>query len=150
VKIGVRKLGVLIRGQKLGNGEKECGEQDNLPDSDPHSPLPNAAKPHPHSLLQVRDLQIDFTVLRGREHINVQAVRGVSFELQKGECLGIVGESGSGKSVSTLAIPGLLPQNASVSGSILYNGNELIQLPAAALREYRGKKIGMIFQEPGR
>jgi peptide/nickel transport system permease protein len=70
--------------------------------------------------------------------------------LNKGECLGIVGESGSGKSVSTLAIPGLLPKNADTSGSITYNGNELAGLNVAALREYRGKKIGMIFQEPGR
>jgi peptide/nickel transport system permease protein len=70
--------------------------------------------------------------------------------LNKGECLGIVGESGSGKSVSTQAIPGLLPKNAAVSGSILYEGNEMIGLDIKALREYRGKKIGMIFQEPGR
>jgi peptide/nickel transport system permease protein len=77
-------------------------------------------------------------------------VRGLSFTLNKGECLGIVGESGSGKSVSTLAIPGLLQKNADVSGSIMYNGNELAGLNVAALRTYRGKKIGMIFQEPGR
>jgi peptide/nickel transport system permease protein len=70
--------------------------------------------------------------------------------LQKGETLGIVGESGSGKSVSTLAIPGLLPKNASVNGSIVYEGNELTGLGIKELREYRGKKIGMIFQEPGR
>jgi peptide/nickel transport system permease protein len=77
-------------------------------------------------------------------------VRGLSFTLQKGECLGIVGESGSGKSVSTLAIPGLLAKNAASSGSILYNGKELLGMGTEALREYRGKKIGMIFQEPGR
>jgi len=70
--------------------------------------------------------------------------------LNRGECLGIVGESGSGKSVSTLAIPGLLPKNAGVSGSILFDGKELQGLDPKALREYRGKKIGMIFQEPGR
>jgi len=77
-------------------------------------------------------------------------VRGVSFTLNKGECLGIVGESGSGKSVSTLAIPGLLPKSAGVTGSIRYDGKELLGLTAADIREYRGKKIGMIFQEPGR
>jgi peptide/nickel transport system permease protein len=102
------------------------------------------------SLLIVNDLHVTFAVLRGREHIAVQAVRGLSFNLNKGDCLGIVGESGSGKSVSTLAIPGLLPKNADVGGSIMYNGNELAGLPTAALRTYRGKKIGMIFQEPGR
>jgi len=99
--------------------------------------------------LEVRDLRVDFSVLRGNEHICVQAVRGLSFSLQKGECLGIVGESGSGKSVSTLAIPGLLPKNADVRGSIWYEGTDLTG-PGIALREYRGKKIGMIFQEPGR
>jgi peptide/nickel transport system permease protein len=103
-----------------------------------------------HSLLVIRDLHVTFSVLRGNEHIAVQAVRGLSFTLNKGECLGIVGESGSGKSVSTLAVPGLLPKNADVSGSIMYNGNELAGLGTSALRTYRGKKIGMIFQEPGR
>ena len=101
-------------------------------------------------LLAVNDLIVDFTVLRGKETITVHAVRGLSFALKKGETLGIVGESGSGKSVSTLAIPGLLPRNAEVGGSICYEGKELTGLGTEALREYRGKKIGMIFQEPGR
>jgi len=102
------------------------------------------------SLLTITDLHVTFSVLRGNKPISVHAVRGVSFTLNKGECLSIVGESGSGKSVSTLAIPGLLPHNASVAGSIRYDGAELLGLAAADLREYRGKKIGMIFQEPGR
>jgi peptide/nickel transport system permease protein len=102
------------------------------------------------SLLSINDLSVAFTILRGRERVTVQAVRGLSLALNKGECLGIVGESGSGKSVSTLAIPGLLPHNARVRGSIRYEGNELLGLGTPALREYRGKKIGMIFQEPGR
>ena len=101
-------------------------------------------------LLAVSDLKVDFSVLRGKNMITVQAVRGLSFTLQKGETLGIVGESGSGKSVSTLAIPGLLPGNAGIAGSIRYDGKELTGLGTEALREYRGKKIGMIFQEPGR
>jgi peptide/nickel transport system permease protein len=74
----------------------------------------------------------------------------VSLKLDRGEILGIVGESGSGKSVTTQAIPGLLPGNAVVRGSIRYDGRELLGLDIPALREYRGKKIGMIFQEPGR
>jgi peptide/nickel transport system permease protein len=102
------------------------------------------------SLLKVNDLHVNFSILRGKELITIHAVRGLSFTLQKGETLGIVGESGSGKSVSTLAIPGLLPGNAEVRGSICYEGKELNGLGTEALREYRGKKIGMIFQEPGR
>jgi len=122
----------------------------------PHSPLPtpqgnNTATPQTTpSLLAVSALTVTFNVQRGREHIGIQAVRGVSFTLQKGETLGIVGESGSGKSVSTLAIPGLHPKNADINGSICYDGKELLALETEALREYRGKKIGMIFQEPGR
>ena len=102
------------------------------------------------SLLEVRDLKVTFSVLRGKKLLSVEAVRGVSFSLGKGEILGIVGESGSGKSVTTQAIPGLLPHNAEISGSVLYEGNELVGLPLKELRLYRGKKIGMIFQEPGR
>jgi peptide/nickel transport system permease protein len=101
-------------------------------------------------LLSVRDLLISFSVLRGWEAVSVQAVRGVSFDLARGEILGIVGESGSGKSVTTQAIPGLLPGSAAVSGLILYEGRELTALGVEDLRAYRGKKIGMIFQEPGR
>ena len=102
------------------------------------------------SLLSISDLHVDFSILRGNARVIVQAVRGVSFSLRRGETLGIVGESGSGKSVCTQAIPGLLPKNAGVSGSVLYDGKELTNLGTEALREYRGKKIGMIFQEPGR
>ena len=103
-----------------------------------------------NNLLNVRDLKVNFTVLRGQERITVQAVRGVSFDIAKGEILGIVGESGSGKSVSVQAVPGLFPNNAEASGSVSYNGDMILGLPVKALREYRGKKIGMIFQEPGR
>ena len=77
-------------------------------------------------------------------------MRGVSFSLEKGEILGIVGESGSGKSVTTQAIPGLLPHNAATAGSVLYEGKEILGLALKELKAYRGKKIGMIFQEPGR
>jgi oligopeptide/dipeptide ABC transporter ATP-binding protein len=106
------------------------------------------------NILEVRDLTVSFSILRGNRQTLVQAVRGVSFDLAKGECLGIVGESGSGKSVSTLTIPGLLPKNAFLSGSVRYEGTELAEETSAAhtrfLKAYRGKKIGMIFQEPGR
>ncbi|GHV42314.1 hypothetical protein AGMMS49546_20490 [Spirochaetia bacterium] len=105
---------------------------------------------HPASLLQVEDLSVTFSLIRGNAAISVQAVRGVSFSLKRGEILGIVGESGSGKSVSTQAIPGLLPKNAGLAGSIRYEGTELLGQSTPFLRSYRGKKIGMIFQEPGR
>ncbi|MDR2259105.1 MAG: dipeptide/oligopeptide/nickel ABC transporter permease/ATP-binding protein, partial [Treponema sp.] len=101
-------------------------------------------------LLQARDLAVSFPVYRGRTGLTVRAVRGISYDLGKGEILGIVGESGSGKSVGTQAIASLLPKNAVVSGSIRYEGRELLGLDAGSLRAYRGKKIGMIYQEPGR
>jgi peptide/nickel transport system permease protein len=115
-----------------------------LPDSFPIS------RSNALSFLSVRDLVVTFSVLRGAEETFIHAVRGVSFDLQKGEILGIVGESGSGKTVTTQAVPGLLPKTARVTGSVLYNGQELLGLDAKALRQYRGRKIGMIFQEPGR
>jgi len=102
------------------------------------------------SLLEVGDLQVTFSVLRGKKVLLVHAVRGVSFTLEKGKVLGIVGESGSGKSVTTQAIPGLLPGSATVSGSIFYEGKNILGLSTQELKAYRGKKIGMIFQEPGR
>ncbi|MDR1388815.1 MAG: dipeptide/oligopeptide/nickel ABC transporter permease/ATP-binding protein [Treponema sp.] len=98
-------------------------------------------------LLDVKNLAVQFSILRGNNSLTIQAVRGVSFRLERGEVLGIVGESGSGKSVSTAAIPGLLPANASCSGSVYYEGKNIL---GDTLINYRGKKIGMIFQEPGR
>jgi peptide/nickel transport system permease protein len=129
-KFGLRRL---FKRTKNKEQETENG------DSSAHYPL-----------LSVRELRVTFNVQRGRNFIAIQAVRGLSFSLEKSECLGFVGESGSGKSVSTLAIPGLHPQNAAISGSILYEGKELNGLGTQELRKYRGKKIGMIFQEPGR
>jgi peptide/nickel transport system permease protein len=104
----------------------------------------------PGELLVVRDLRVSFSVRAGKETLNVQAVRGLSFHVKKGEILGIVGESGSGKSVSTQAVPGLLPANAVCTGSALYGGVELLNRGTAFLRRYRGRRIGLIYQEPGR
>jgi peptide/nickel transport system permease protein len=100
----------------------------------------------PLPLLEVENLEVNFSM----PGAFVQAVRGVSFNLNEGEILGLVGESGSGKSVSTQAIPALLPKNALARGSVRYRGTELLGRGVSFLREYRGKKIGMIFQEPGR
>jgi peptide/nickel transport system permease protein len=103
-----------------------------------------------HSFLSVENLFVTFTVLRGSVRTSIHAVRGISFSMQRGELLGIVGESGSGKSVTTTAIPGLLPRNAHVEGHIWFDGIDLASLSQKQLPEYRGRKIGLIFQEPGR
>jgi peptide/nickel transport system ATP-binding protein len=75
-------------------------------------------------------------------------VRELSFSLEKGQTLGLIGESGCGKSITALALMGLLPERAETSGSIRFDGQELVGLPDAALRQLRGNRIGMIFQEP--
>ncbi|MET0243369.1 MAG: ABC transporter ATP-binding protein [Flavitalea sp.] len=102
-------------------------------------------------LLQVKDLQIDFTGAIG----TTTAVRNISFEVKRGEILAIVGESGSGKSVTSLSVLGLLPSPPAKypSGQILFSqdGNtsvDLLKLPAPAMRSLRGNEIAMIFQEP--
>lgn len=101
-------------------------------------------------LLSLQNVVVDFIVQSTDGDKTVHAVRGISYDLRRGEILGIVGESGSGKSVSTTAIPGLLPKNAVFSGHIIFDGIDLSELSQKQLREYRGKKIGLIFQEPGR
>lgn len=112
------------------------------------------ATPPLTKILSLKDVKVSFTIRRGNRRTVVHSVRGVSFDMEKGEILGIVGESGSGKTVTTTAIPGLHPDNAEVSGQILFNtGDSFVNLAAFSkneLRKYRGKKIGMIFQEPGR
>jgi peptide/nickel transport system ATP-binding protein len=95
-------------------------------------------------LLDVKDLSVDF----GTEDGAVHAVRNVSFSLAQREVIGIVGESGSGKSVSSMAIMGLLPKTAKVTGSINFQGEELVGLSYKQMRKYRGNRIAMIFQDP--
>ena len=104
----------------------------------------------PSTWLSVENLRVSFAVLRGSSQTMIQSVRGVSFSMERGEILGIVGESGSGKSVTTTAIPALHPSNATVEGKIFFDGTELTSLGQKEMRAYRGKKIGLIFQEPGR
>ena len=96
-------------------------------------------------ILSVKDLVINFKTDNGL----VQAVRKVSFDLERGETLCIVGESGSGKSVTSKAIMGILANNAIVEGgSIMYNGENLLEVSEEEFHKIRGHKIGMIFQDP--
>ena len=95
-------------------------------------------------LLEVRDLSVELQTHRGPAY----AVRDVSFTLAPGDTLGLIGESGSGKSITAMALMGLLPENARVSGSIVFEGRELVGLPERELCALRGDRIGMIFQEP--
>ena len=95
-------------------------------------------------VLSVKDLNVRFNTENGIVH----AVRGVNFDLYPGKTLGIVGESGSGKSVASMAIMGLHPTTADITGSVKYNGTELLGLSDKEMCAYRGKEISMIFQDP--
>lgn len=95
-------------------------------------------------LLDVRDLRVSFPGEEGR----IDAVRGVDYTVSDGEVLAIVGESGSGKSVSSLAVMGLLPDQARVSGSIRLRGRELLGLGDRELSTLRGSTVSMVFQDP--
>ncbi len=99
-------------------------------------------------LLQVRDLTIAFENDETRQAVTT--VQDVSFDVRRGEILCIVGESGCGKSVSSMCIPRLLPSPPSrvLRGEILFEGEDLLKLPIEKIRQYRGKKIGVIFQDP--
>jgi len=95
------------------------------------------------ALLEVKDLHVSFRTDDGI----VKAVRGVSFQVEPGQTLGIVGESGSGKSVSTQTIMGLT-RGAEVDGQALFEGRDLLTMTSAELTTVRGAKVGMIFQDP--
>jgi oligopeptide transport system ATP-binding protein len=97
------------------------------------------------NLLSVRDLRTYFDSDDGV----VKAVDGISFDLDRGKTLGIVGESGSGKSVTNLSIMRLIqPPGRIASGQIVFGGTDLLQLPEEEMRRYRGRRIGMVFQDP--
>jgi oligopeptide/dipeptide ABC transporter ATP-binding protein len=95
-------------------------------------------------LLDINNLTVGFPTDDGL----VKAVRGVSYQLRSGESLGIVGESGSGKSVSSMALLGLLPRTARITGSAKFRGQELIGKSDKAYTKIRGNRISMIFQDP--
>jgi len=96
------------------------------------------------ALLSVKDLHVTFPSEAGL----VRAVRGLSFDLERGQTMGLVGESGSGKSVTSLAIMGLHPETTRITGSVMIDGEELLGRSDAELSEIRGKRIAMVFQDP--
>lgn len=101
-------------------------------------------EPTSDPVLSVEHLSVDFRI--GDDWL--PAVDDVSFHVNRGEVLAIVGESGSGKTVSSMSVLGLLPDNARRSGEICFDGRNLLELRTSELREIRGKRISMIFQEP--
>jgi oligopeptide/dipeptide ABC transporter ATP-binding protein len=96
-------------------------------------------------LLEVENLQVEFPTQRGI----VRPVSGVSFDLKRGEVLGVVGESGSGKSVTALSLMRLLRRPGRITGGrVLFKGRDLLQLPEREMRAVRGAEIAMVFQDP--
>ena len=95
-------------------------------------------------LLDVQHLRVTLQTPRGP----ADALRGISFTLQRGQTLGLIGESGCGKSITALALMGLLPDSASVTGSLRFEGRELVGLPEADWCRLRGNRMAMVFQEP--
>ncbi|GAA1109001.1 ABC transporter ATP-binding protein [Nocardiopsis metallicus] len=106
--------------------------------------LEDTKGPTEKEILRVENLTVEFPTDDGV----VRAVRDVSYSLREREVLSIVGESGSGKSVSSMALLGLLPRSARVSGKVLYRGQDLLAMRQKDLRSLRGRKISMIFQDP--
>jgi peptide/nickel transport system ATP-binding protein len=106
---------------------------------------PHDADSGQSALLEIRDLMVSF----GSGTNTVHAVRGVSLAVERGEMMGIVGESGCGKSVTARAVLKLIePPGRITNGSVLFEGRDLLSIPAEELREVRGKRISMIFQDP--
>jgi oligopeptide transport system ATP-binding protein len=96
------------------------------------------------ALLDVKNLKVDFDTQDGVVH----GVRDLSYSLEKGKTLAIVGESGSGKTQGAFAIMGLLPKNGRASGSVKFDGKEILNLPRKQMNAYRAQRIGIIFQDP--
>jgi oligopeptide/dipeptide ABC transporter ATP-binding protein len=112
---------------------------DRHPRSAPSEPEAEPDQP----LLSVRDLRVQFRTGQGV----VKAADGVSFDLAEDEVLGIVGESGSGKSVTALAVMGLLPATATVTGEVRFRGRSILDLPKDEIRALRGESLAIVFQD---
>ncbi len=95
-------------------------------------------------VLSLKDFRVSFNTMNG----TVRAVRGIDIDVERGEMVGIVGESGSGKSVTFLGMMGLLPRSATIEGSAVLDGTELVGMKPKQFMAVRGKKIAMIFQDP--
>ncbi|MBC8057541.1 MAG: ABC transporter ATP-binding protein, partial [Rhizobiales bacterium] len=95
-------------------------------------------------MLEVTNLRVTLDTARGP----AEALRGIDLQLDRGITLGLIGESGCGKSLTAMAVMGLLPPGAVVTGSIRFNGQELVGLADDAMCKLRGNRIGMVFQEP--
>ncbi|MFZ1170176.1 MAG: ATP-binding cassette domain-containing protein, partial [Bradyrhizobium sp.] len=96
-------------------------------------------------VLSVRNLRVEFAT----RHSVLHAIDGISFDIAKGEVLGVVGESGAGKSVTGLAVIGLIDRPGRIAGGEIYlSGSRIDNLPPEQMRRIRGKRIGMIFQDP--
>jgi len=125
------KSGVLQRAQAV-----TCVKRPQVP----------AARHSDKALLEVVDLQVNF---RSGAHVSA-AVKGISFYVAQGECLGLIGESGSGKSVTALSIMGLVssPPGEITGGAIYVSGEEMLSLPQSQLQQRRGARVAYIFQDP--
>src|SRR6202040_351481 len=106
---------------------------------------PGIAAPMPHPALSARNPGVEFVP----RHSVLRAIDGISFDIAKGEVLGVVGESGAGKSITGLAVIGLIdPPGRIANGDFYLSGLRIDNLPPEELRRIRGKRIGMIFQDP--
>ena len=106
--------------------------------------MPGAVPDTRPPLLEVRDLRVALATAGGR----LPALRGLSFGVERGQTLGLIGESGCGKSLTALALMGLLPEGATVGGSMRLEGTELVGLPERDWCRLRGDRVAMVFQEP--
>ena len=108
------------------------------------TPVVPLSQPNDGAVLELRDVSVSFDTNDGL----VEAVRGVSLSVRRGETVAVVGESGSGKSQAMMAAMGLLASNGRASGSVLYRGRDILGLSKRELNRIRGRNVGMIFQEP--